>query len=204
MLSTSETIMTQSLGNMVACEALRQGLHVGKYFMFDRDMSQDDQWLALAKYVPAVSHPVYGTRRYTPRETYEITDGSLMSRPFFRDFRDEEMYGEGGSEFVRTNDFARWYALSHGIPAESFAAGANPVPKWEVMEDDDGDSKASSQSNSALARNINMATACNPEGEEADPVNWIHSYFIQRSLHDTKMLYEKMTKIINGNPIGDK
>ena len=28
--------------------------------MFDHDMSQDDQWLALAKYVPAVSHPVGG------------------------------------------------------------------------------------------------------------------------------------------------
>ena len=33
--SASETTMTQSLGNMVACEALRQGLHVSKYFMFD-------------------------------------------------------------------------------------------------------------------------------------------------------------------------
>ena len=28
-------LMTQSLGNMVACEALREGLQVGKYFMFD-------------------------------------------------------------------------------------------------------------------------------------------------------------------------
>lgn len=28
--------------------------------MFDHDMSQDDQWLALAKYVTAVSHPIGG------------------------------------------------------------------------------------------------------------------------------------------------
>ena len=28
--------------------------------MFDHDMSQNDQWLALAKYVTAVSHPVGG------------------------------------------------------------------------------------------------------------------------------------------------
>ena len=27
--------MTQSLGNMVACEALREELQVAKYFMFD-------------------------------------------------------------------------------------------------------------------------------------------------------------------------
>ena len=27
--------MTQSLGNMVACEALREGLQVGQYYMFD-------------------------------------------------------------------------------------------------------------------------------------------------------------------------
>lgn len=70
--SASETTMTQSLGNMVACEALRQGLYVGKYFMFDRDMSQDDQWLALAKYVPAVSHPVGGNKVLDSTDYYDF------------------------------------------------------------------------------------------------------------------------------------
>ena len=33
--SSKRILMTQSLGNMVACEALREGLHVGQYYMFD-------------------------------------------------------------------------------------------------------------------------------------------------------------------------
>ena len=42
-----------------------------------------------------------------------------------------ELYGEGGGAFLQANPYVLWYALSHGIPAESFAAGANPVPKWD-------------------------------------------------------------------------
>lgn len=69
-------------------------------------------------------------RKYTPEETFSIADANLMVRPFFKDFRDERIYGEGGSAFLLSNDMVRWYALSHGIPAESFAAGANSVPCW--------------------------------------------------------------------------
>ena len=86
----------------------------------------------------------------------------------------------------------RWYALSHGIPAESFAAGANPVPKWGKD-------------------NIDMAIVCNPKasrtneggedpqgGEfENEEVDWKHSYFIGNSLFDTKKLYEKLVEKIN-------
>lgn len=34
-------LMSQSLGNMVACEALRQGLHVNKYFMFNAAIASE-------------------------------------------------------------------------------------------------------------------------------------------------------------------
>lgn len=142
---------------------------------------------------------IMGTRRYTPVEAAAISDASLKIHPFFRDFRDTEIYGEGGSEFVRTNDFVRWYALSHGIPAESFAAGANPVPKWGIADDED-DSSQSVQYQSD--RNVNMATDCNPAGPAAKPLEWIHSYFIQKPLRDTKILYEKLVNVINGRNTG--
>ena len=86
-----------------------------------------------------------------------ISNESLRERPFFRSFRDSEIYGEGGSEFIRTNNFVRWYALSHGIPSESFSAGANPVPKWN-------DCTLPNSSKGDLARNIDMATECVPKG----------------------------------------
>ena len=146
--------------------------------------------------------PVYGTRRYTPRETYEITDGSLMSRPFFRDFRDEEMYGEGGSEFVRTNDFARWYALSHGIPAESFAAGANPVPKWDEERNIGSDVEDRDTVVKKVIGNIDMAVQCGRNSSEDTPEDWIHSYFIQFPLYNTSKLYGSLVEIINNKPLG--
>ena len=53
-------LMAQSLGNMVACEALRQGLHVAKYFMFNAALAsecldgslQNADPLVRKKYVP--------------------------------------------------------------------------------------------------------------------------------------------------------
>ena len=58
-------LMAQSLGNMVACEALRQGLRVGKYFMFNAAVPsealaaylQDADASVRARYVPADWHP---------------------------------------------------------------------------------------------------------------------------------------------------
>ena len=123
--------------------------------------------------------PVYDYRRYTPQETLTIADTNLMVRPFFRDFRDKEIYGEGGGDFVQTNAFTRWYALSHGIPAESYAVGANPVPKWETA-----------------GNNIDMAVYCNPAEKSNKPVKWVHSYFIGNSLFDTRKLYEELVKQI--------
>ena len=129
--------------------------------------------------------PPYSYRKYWPEETASIADTNLMARPFFKDFSDEQIYGEGGSAFLLANDMVRWHALSHGIPTESFAAGANPVPKW------------------GETRNVDMAIVCNPKasrtneggehpqgGEfENEKADWKHSYFIGNSLFDTWLLY---------------
>ena len=157
--------------------------------------------------------PQDGYRVYTPEEAELIADTNLMARPFFKDFRDERVYGEGGSDFVRNNELFRWYALSHGIPAESFAAGANPVPKWGASnidmakisvaenngkEDGGGvdDSDAGSDGGAGNAGSANEPDLT-PEGEVAEEsVNWVHSYFIRQSLFDTKVLYETMAKIM--------
>ena len=57
-------LITQSLGNMVACEALKEGLMVGKYFMFDAAlpsesidaMLQDADAATRSKYAPGEWH----------------------------------------------------------------------------------------------------------------------------------------------------
>ena len=59
--STKRVIMAQSLGNMMACEAFRQGLEANQYFMFDAAVAseaidavfQNDSQETRAKYVPS-------------------------------------------------------------------------------------------------------------------------------------------------------
>ncbi len=137
---------------------------------------------------------IYRYRKYTPEEANLIADTNLMARPFFKDFRDEELYGEGGNVFLQSNSIVRWYALSHGIPVESFAVGANPVPKWGATVQ--GNILKSSTYKDGVSCNVNMARNCVP-GTDEDKANesekelpWIHSYFIKNSLFDTTILYE--------------
>ena len=144
--------------------------------------------------------PFYTYRRYTPEETVAITDENLRVHPFFKNFADESIYGDGGSELVCTNSYARWYALSHGIPVESFAVGANPVPKWGIPVQ--GNILDRQNEAEDVIRNINMARNCVP-GTDEDKANesekelpWIHSYFIENSLFDTKILYEALVEQI--------
>ena len=130
-----------------------------------------------------------------------IPAATLKIHPFFKGFRDEEIYGEGGSAFLQSNDMVRWYALSHGIPAESFAAGANPVPKWgpSVL----GNILDQADYNNGLNRNVDMARNCLPKGRKELP--WIHSYFIKNSLFDTKVLFKALVeKIGSTKPVNPK
>ena len=132
-----------------------------------------------------------------------IPAATLKIHPFFKGFRDEEIYGEGGSAFLQSNDMVRWYALSHGIPAESFAAGANPVPKWGSVIH--GSISARTDYNKGLGRNVNMAKNCIPDGHGKEELPWIHSYFIKNSLFDTKVLFKALVeKIGSTKPVNPK
>ena len=134
----------------------------------------------------ADNRPWYHYRNYNASEAAAISPDDLKIRPFFQNFSETAIYGTGGGLFVQDNDHFRWRVLSHGIPAESFAAGANPVPKWESDK-----------------LNVNMATKCGREVGDKVNIEWIHSYFIQRSLYDTHRLYEQLVNCIKtGSPEG--
>ena len=112
------------------------------------------------------------------------------------DFSEDGIYGESGSGYVQSHDHFRWRVLLHGIPAESFAAGANPVNTWNKDEEIDGRRGGRHQIDKEV-RNINMAIECRRNVSGNMEEDWVHSYFIQRSLHDTSMLYEKLVGVIN-------
>lgn len=77
--SSKRILMTQSLGNMVACEALRQGLQVEKYFMFDAAVATECFDGTLQSEGQRVR------QRYVPAEWHDYDNGSWAAnwyRPF--------------------------------------------------------------------------------------------------------------------------
>ena len=46
-VAAKRVLMTQSLGNMVACEALREGLQVGQYYMFDAAIPSEARTISI-------------------------------------------------------------------------------------------------------------------------------------------------------------
>ena len=137
----------------------------------------------------AMGMPVDTYRHYNATEAASINPESLKTRPLFRDFTKSEIYDENGSAYLLSNNVFRWRVLSHGIPAESFATGANPVPKWDGRSrTTDGDSDEP-ESETESGSNVNMATLF-----DAHRNNWIHSYFIKAPLIDTHQLFDRIVK----------
>ena len=142
------------------------------------------------------------TRHYNAVEAAGIDPEDLKTRPLFSDFLRRQVYGAGGHDFLSsTNEvsrMARWRMLSHGIPSESFAVGANPVPKWREMV-----ANPSGLGEQFDARNINMALQCCREDAGTNGVEWVHSYFINKPLSETSRLYEKLAKIVGTTNMED-
>lgn len=65
--ASKRVLMTQSLGNMVACEALREGLAVGRYFMFDAAVASEAVDASLR--IESADHPAFA--RYVRPEWRE-------------------------------------------------------------------------------------------------------------------------------------
>jgi len=143
---------------------------------------------AYVRYVAGHLHgePVYSTRLKTVTEAQNTNTNDLKTCPFFRDFTESGIYGEGGGGFVTSHDYFRWRVLSHGIPAESFATGANPVPKWEKE-----------------SCNVDMATQCKPDQNDPNPIMWMHSYYIGKPLKDTFRLYDEIVNRTNSSKDGE-
>lgn len=130
-------------------------------------------------------------RDYRADEVKEIADFELRESSFFGLFSQHNIYGAGGDAYLmnKQNAYAGWRALSHGMPAESFAAGANPVPKWDAKTLKQGSGKPNGK---IPIRNVDMEAEC---GSHTGA--WQHSYFMKRSLFDVGGLFDKITTIIN-------
>lgn len=143
--------------------------------------------------------PIYSFQLYSATEAAGIDPEVLKTRPLFRDFTKSDIYGENGSAFLLANDMFRWRCLSHGIPDESFAAGANPVPKWNSKGGSQEGASDETEVLNGTARNVDMSTQF-----KEHRANWLHSYFISAPLLDVHGLFERIVdEITEGNSDDD-
>ena len=131
----------------------------------------------------------YGTtyihERLTPAGAAALSSELMKTNSFFGPFSGSEIYESTDGSLVSNGYWYRSMLLTHAIPSESFAVGANPIPAWgpEKLPDDDAD----------IARNVDMALF--KEGAKDLPEKkreWVHSYFINRSLKRTQQLYKNI------------
>ena len=119
-------------------------------------------------------------RRRRPDETTNLTDAVLRDCPFFGHFQDRNIYTSTNGVMVATNAAYRAQLLADAIPAESFAAGANPVTAWG----DEGRDNV----------NVNMAVRFKDrERFFKSPIqNWVHSLFVRVPYMCTHEFYENV------------
>ena len=127
MSATNRILMTQSLGNMVACEALREGLSVGKYFMFDAAVPSE----AIDATLRAVSSEDGPFPKYVPGDWHAYTNACWASN-WHRLFADDPNDARGKMGWAgRFTD-----ALTNATEVYNYySSGDDDVPEPQV---DDG------------------------------------------------------------------
>ncbi len=128
--STGEDVLTNGNG-------MAQSLFSGSYAWYNQE-SRKGQWPMLlpgnneagwsfnSAYDDLFSH-------MNPTNAADLADSLICTNSFFGLFDERGLYGTNGS-FLATQPAVRRHALADGIPAESYAAGANLLgalnPRW--------------------------------------------------------------------------
>ena len=119
-------------------------------------------------YPPSGSGPptvVEESRLLRPDETASLTDAVLKTNPFFAHFEDRDIYASTNGAIVSANPAYRAQLLADAIPAESFAAGANPVDAWGTEGID--------------KNNVDMSQRFKNRMDISPVQEWIHSFFLK-------------------------
>ena len=129
---------------------------------------------------------IYVNEHLPPTSAAALPSDLIKTNSFFGPFSGSQIYESLDGALVANDYSYRAMLLTHAIPSESFAVGANPVPAW-------------GSENVRGSRNIDMAKFRNGvEDLPEDKQKWVHSYFINRSLKRTGQLYKSMMEQIHG------
>ena len=132
--STEEEVLRNSDGDISAFPArtfawAKQELFKGRWLAVESLLMHNDGGWAMNNDYFDLNENLAGDMAVwvapTPEETAGISDAQLREMPFFGPFEDMSVCGTNGSEVARARHA---YYMSTCIPAESYAAGANPLP----------------------------------------------------------------------------
>ncbi len=131
-----------------------------------------------------------------PAAADQLSDGQLQQIPFFLDFVNAEMHSSSNGAIAANNYLYRAEMLAYAIPSESFAVGANPIPRLDDITD-------LSEINEG---NYNMATLFtngrddlpgnHPTDTKKKHRDWQHSTFVQRSYKRVHQLFKVVVQLI--------
>ncbi len=127
---------------------------------------------------------------WSPKEMKKVPDSALRYAPFFSAFDNPEIVTDGGSDFLNANTNVYHRILADGIPAESFATGAN------VME------------GKSVLRSVKLESEGTwwPTERGLDPVlgpKWQHSDLKNVAYPYTSYTFTKILKWIETTPASD-
>lgn len=129
-------------------------------------------------------------QRMSPENAANLTDEQLRQHPFFLDFYNPEMHTSSNGLIVAINYLYRAEMLAYAIPSESYAVGANPLPKLTAED-----------------LNVNMADFTDGQSDlpengqriQDKHRNWQHSTFVQRTYKRTHQLFDQLINFIKEN-----
>ena len=184
--STEEEVLRNSDGDISAFPArtfawAKQELFKGRWLAVESLlMHNDGGWAMNNDYFDLNENPAGDMAVWvapSPEETAGISDAQLREMPFFGPFEDMSVCGTNGSEVARARHA---YYMSTCIPAESYAAGANPL-------------------SIPGAENKNMAEY-DCKGEDTTYLwqksnnEWNHGFYINAPLTRTHEFYDDIVK----------
>ncbi|MBQ2628473.1 MAG: hypothetical protein IJG13_02220, partial [Kiritimatiellae bacterium] len=140
---------------------------------------------------------VESRQKMSPQNAANLTDEQLQEHPFFLDFVNPEMHSSSNGLIVATNYLYRAEMLAYAIPAESFTAGANPLPGRDDVSYIDRDKPMFGSYNMAILFDAGIEdlpqNGNDPEDRHQD---WQHSTFVQRSYKRVHQLFKKITQLM--------
>ena len=144
--------------------------------------------------------PFSETYHMPPAVADQLPDAQLQQIPFFLDFHNPEMHTSPNGAIIATNYLCRAEMLAYAIPAESFAIGANPIPRLDDITDLSDIRDGNYSMGTVFTDGRDDLPENHPTDTKKKHRDWQHSTFVQRSYKRVHQLFKVIIQLIKEIP----